>query len=208
MNLPNKLTLSRFAMTAAFVLAMAMGEEWEVLHAPGRAAGWNFSYSAALLLFLAASVTDYLDGYFARKLGVVTDFGRLMDPLADKVMMSSAFICLVPLKAIPAWVAIVIISREFLITGLRLVAAGKGVILQSERLGKHKTLWQIVTAGYFLLLLAVMEWERAGWVSLRAKEWWWPAWRYGGWTLAGVALALTLYSGFGYARKHRELIAE
>lgn len=208
MNLPNKLTASRFAMTAAFVTAMAMGLEWEEIHAPGREAGWSFVYTAALLLFLAASVTDYLDGYFARKLGVVTNFGKLMDPLADKVMIAAAFICLVPLKAIPAWVAIVIVSREFLITGLRLLAAGRGVILQSERIGKHKALWQILTAGYFLLLLAVMEWERAGWVSLQVRKWWWPAWRYGGWTLAGIALVLTLYSGLGYLRKHRDLIAE
>ena len=208
MNLPNKLTISRFVMTAAFVVSMAMGRESEELQAPGRELGWSFAYTAALLLFLGASITDYLDGHFARSLGAVTNFGKLMDPLADKVMVAGAFICLVPLKAIPAWVAIVIISREFLITGLRLVAAGRGVILQAERLGKHKTVWQILTASYFLLLLALMEWERAGWVSLRASEWWWPAWRYGGWTLAGVALALTLYSGIGYALKHRDLIAE
>ncbi len=208
MNLPNKLTASRFVMTAAFVTAMAVGLEWEEIHAPGREAGWSFAYTAALLLFLAASVTDYLDGYFARKLGAVTNFGKLMDPLADKVLIAAAFICLVPLKAIPAWVVIVIISREFLITGLRLLAAGRGVILQSERLGKHKALWQIVTAGYFLLLLAVMEWERAGWVALHVRKWWWPAWRYGGWTLAAVALVLTVYSGIGYLRKHRDLIAE
>ena len=208
MNLPNKLTASRFVMTAAFVVAMATGLEWDEIHAPGREKGWSFSYTAGLLLFIAASVTDYLDGHFARKLGVVTNFGKLMDPLADKVMIAAAFICLIPLKAIPAWVVIVIISREFLITGLRLLAAGRGVILQSERLGKHKALWQIVTAGYFLLLLAVMEWERAGWVSLRVKKWWWEAWRYGGWTLAGIALVLTLFSGLGYLRKHRDLLSE
>ncbi len=208
MNLPNKLTIARFVMTAAFVTTMATGLEWEEIHAPGREKGWSFSYTAALVLFLAASVTDYLDGHFARKLGAVTNFGKLMDPLADKVMIAAAFICLVPLKAIPAWVVIVIVSREFLITGLRLLAAGRGVVLQAERLGKHKALWQIVTAGYFLLLLALMEWERAGWVSLHVRQWWWPAWRYGGWTLAGVALVLTLYSGIGYLRKHRDLIAE
>ena len=208
MNLPNKLTVSRLVMTAAFVAAMTAGREWEELHAPGRATGWSFAYTAALLLFIAAGVTDYLDGHLARKFGMVTNFGKLMDPLADKVLVTGAFICLVPLKAIPAWVAIVIISREFLITGLRLLAAGKGVILQSEKLGKHKAVWQIVTAGYFLLLLALMEWERAGWISLNAPAWWWQAWRYGGWTLAGVALVLTLYSGLGYVWKHRDLIAE
>ena len=208
MNLPNKLTVSRLVMTGAFVVSMAVGKEWEELHAPGRATGWSFAYTTAFFLFIAAGVTDYLDGYFARKHGTVTNFGKLMDPLADKVMVSGAFICLVTLKAIPAWVAIVIISREFLITGLRLVAAGKGIVLQSERLGKHKAAWQVLTAGYFLLLLALMEWERAGWVSLHAPSWWWPAWRHGGWTLAGVALVLTLYSGLGYVWKHRDLIAE
>ena len=208
MNLPNKLTISRFVMTAAFVTTMAVGLEWEEIHAPGREKGWSFAYSAALLFFLAASVTDYLDGHFARKLGVVTNFGKLMDPLADKVMIAAAFICLVPLKAIPAWVVIVVIAREFLITGLRLLAAGRGVILHSERLGKHKAVWQIVTAGYFLLLLAVMEWERAGWLSLHVRKWWWPAWRYGGWTLAAVTLVLTVFSGLGYLRKHRDLIEE
>ena len=208
MNLPNKLTVSRFAMTAAFVAAVAFGLEWDEIHAPGREKGWSFAYTAALLLFLGASVTDYLDGHFARKHGVVTNFGKLMDPLADKVMIAAAFICLVPLKAIPAWVVIVIIAREFLITGLRLLAAGRGVILQSERLGKHKALWQIITCGYFLLLLAVMEWERAGWISLDAPAWWPSAWRYGGGCLAGVMLVLTLYSGLGYAWKHRDLIAE
>ena len=207
MNLPNQLTISRFGMTAAFAVAMAMGREWEEIHAPGREAGWSFVYSAALLLFIAASVTDYLDGYYARKLGIVTNFGKLMDPLADKVMIAAAFICLVPLKAIPAWVVIVIVAREFLITGLRLLAAERGVILQSERLGKHKAVWQIITSLYFLTLLAVMEWERAGLVSLHVREWWESAWKYGGGILAGVTLVLTIYSGIGYLWKHRALVA-
>ena len=207
MNLPNKLTVSRFVMTGIFVGCMAGGEEYDVLHAPGRAEGWNFAYTAALLLFLAAAVTDFLDGEIARRRGLETNFGKLMDPLADKVMMAAGFITLVPLKAIPAWVVICIISREFLITGLRLVATSKGMILPAEKIGKHKTAWQMVTVSYFLLLLALMEFQRAG-IDLHAKEWWWPVWRYGGWTLAGVALALTLYSGLGYLWRHRDLIAE
>ena len=205
MNLPNKLTLSRFVVMALFVGSMAMGEEYDTLHAPGRPVGWNFAYTAALVLFLVAAATDYLDGEIARRRGLVTDFGKLMDPLADKIMMAAGFTCLLPLRAIPAWVVIVIVSREFLITGLRLLAAGKGVVLQSERLGKHKTLWQIVTVGFFLLLLSLMEFQRAG-VELHAQVWWWPLWRYGGGTLAGVALVLTIYSGLGYFLKHRALI--
>lgn len=207
MNLPNKLTVSRLVMTVAFVGCMAMGEEYDVLKAPGRPQGWNFAYTLALLLFVAAAITDYFDGAIARKRGLETAFGKLMDPLADKVLMAAAFICLVPLKAIPAWIVICIISREFLITGLRLVAASKGVVLPAEKLGKHKTVWQIITAGYFLLLLSLAEFSRAG-VPLNAKVWWWFAWRYLGWTLMGIALVLTLYSGLRYLSRHRKLLTD
>jgi CDP-diacylglycerol---glycerol-3-phosphate 3-phosphatidyltransferase len=206
-NLPNRLTISRLVMTVAFVGCMAGGEEYAVLKSPGRAHGWNFAYTAALFLFIAAAVTDYFDGAIARKRNLVTSFGKLMDPLADKVLMAAGFICLVPLTAIPAWVVICIISREFLITGLRLVAASKGVVLPSEKMGKHKTVWQIITVGYFLLLLSLAEFSRAG-VPLSAPVWWWYAWRWMGWTLAGVALALTLYSGLGYLSRHRKLLTE
>src|SRR5688572_30020173 len=206
MNLPNKLTISRLVMTVAFVGCMAAGEEYDALKMVGRPSGWNFAYTASLILFIVAGITDYLDGTIARKRGLVTSFGKLMDPLADKVLMAAGFICLVPLKALPAWVVICIISREFLITGLRLVAASKGTILPSEKLGKHKTVWQIITVGYFLLLLSVAELDRAG--MLHADVWWWYAWRWVGWTLAGVALVLTLYSGLGYLSRHRDLLAD
>ena len=192
MNLPNQLTVARFFLTIVFVAALS--------------SEWRFGYTVGLVVFIAAGVTDYFDGAIARQRNLVTDFGKLMDPLADKIMIAAAFICLVPLHAFPAWAAIVIISREFLITGLRLLAASKGVVLPSERLGKHKTAWQIVTVIYFLLLLALAEGEVAGvippaWLTL------WPrAWLYGH-ALVALTLALTLYSGFGYLWKHRALIA-
>ena len=109
----------------------------------------------ALLVFLIASLTDYLDGVIARRWNLITDFGKLMDPLADKILTASAFICLIPYKALPAWVVIIIISREFLITGLRLLASSKGVILPAEKLGKHKTAWQMITIVFFLALLSL-----------------------------------------------------
>lgn len=208
MNLPNKLTLSRFAMTLLFVICMSMGEAWEELHAPGRAAGWNFGYTAAFILFIAASFTDFLDGYLARKHQLITNFGKLMDPLADKVMMAAGFITLIPLKAIPAAIAIVLISREFLITGLRLLATNRGVVLPSERLGKHKTLWQIITVAYFLLLLTIMEWMRAGIIPMDRGAWWEYAWTWGGRGLLGIAVALTIWSGCAYFWRHRDLVAE
>jgi CDP-diacylglycerol--glycerol-3-phosphate 3-phosphatidyltransferase len=218
MNLPNKLTVSRFVMTGFFVGCMAWGREYEALHAAyempaaphgyGRPIGWNFAYTAALVLFLAAAITDYLDGAIARKRGLESNFGKLMDPLADKVLMAAGFITLMPLRAVPAWMVICIIAREFLITGLRLVAAGRGIVLQAEKVGKHKTAWQMVTVAYFLLLLGVAEFDRQGLLPLRAEVWWWYAWRYLGWTLAGVALVLTVYSGLVYLWRHRDLISE
>ena len=190
MNLPNQLTVSRLFLSLAFVACLS--------------AQWRFGYTTGLVLFLAAGLTDYFDGEIARRRQLVTDFGKLMDPLADKIMMAAAFICLVPLHAFPAWVAVVIISREFLITGLRLLAAGKGVVLPAEKLGKHKTAWQIVTIIFFLLLLSLTEWARAGWIA--DLSWWNAAWRYGGLALITLSLALTLYSGGGYLWKNRKII--
>ena len=99
-------------------------------------------------------MTDFVDGEIARRYQFVTNFGKLMDPLVDKIMMAAAFISLVPLKAIPAWAATIVVARDFLITGLRLLASAQGQVLPAERLGKHKTSWQIVTVMFFLVLLA------------------------------------------------------
>ena len=151
-------------------------------------------------------MTDYLDGSIARSRNLVTDFGKLMDPLADKIMVAAAFICLVPLHAIPPWVAILIIAREFLITGLRLLAAGKGTILPSERLGKHKTAWQIITVIFFLLLLSLQEWQRADIISSTLLDPQSFLWVYGGGMILAVTLGLTLTSGCRYLWKHRSLI--
>ena len=208
MNLPNRLTVTRFYLTAGFVASMTLAWRWSP---PGEAgwapalASWSWGYSAGLVFFIAATITDYLDGSIARARNLVTDFGRLMDPLADKVLMAAAFICLIPEHAIPAWAAIVIISREFLITGLRLLAASKGIVLPAEKLGKHKTAWQMTTVIYFLVLLALLELERSG--AIAGLYWWAHAWHYGGKALIALTLLLTLYSGAGYLWKNRALIA-
>jgi CDP-diacylglycerol--glycerol-3-phosphate 3-phosphatidyltransferase len=134
-----------------------------------------------------------------------SDFGRLMDPLMDKIMMAAAFICLIPLGAVPAWAATVIVSREFLITGLRLLAAAKGRVLSAEKLGKHKTAWQIITAIFFLLMLSIREFASAiptpSAALLYERIWYW-----GGAFLLVVTVALTLISGAGYLWKNRALI--
>jgi CDP-diacylglycerol--glycerol-3-phosphate 3-phosphatidyltransferase len=211
MNLPNRLTVARLYITAGFVASMTLAWHWKSPQEPGWTPflfwhhGWGWGYTSGLLLFSAASITDYFDGAIARRRNLVTDFGKLMDPVADKVLMASAFICLIPEHAIPAWAAIVIISREFLITGLRLLALSKGVILPADKMGKHKTVWQMVTVIYFLLLLSLSEFERAGMIS--GLFWWFHAWRYGGAVLIVAALFLTLYSACGYLWKNRALFA-
>lgn len=185
MNLPNSLTLARLGVTVFFVASLSLV--------------YPFHQTVALLLFLAATLTDYLDGVIARRWNLITDFGKLMDPLADKVLTASAFICLIPFGALPAWAVIIIISREFLITGLRLLASSKNIILPAEKLGKHKTAWQMATIIYFLLLLALSEWTGSNSV-LEA------AWRTGQW-LVGITVILTVYSGLAYLYKNRALIS-
>lgn len=186
MNLPNRLTVARFFLTLGFVAALS--------------ADWAYGRTVALLLFVLGTATDYADGYIARKYGLITDFGKLMDPLVDKIMVSGAFICLIP--AIPAWAVVIIISREFLITGLRLLAASKGVVLPAEAIGKHKTGWQLATVIFFLTVLSARECGGAG-LSHAFLE---GALRYGGSLLVAVALSLTLLSGVGYLWKNRALL--
>ena len=184
MTLPNKLTVSRLWLTAVFVICFSVA-------LPGR-------FSLALLVFLAATITDYLDGVIARKWGLITDFGKLMDPLADKILTASAFISLAAIGKFPAWAVIVIISREFLITGLRSLAASKGIVVAADSLGKHKTAWQMITIIYFLLLLSIGEWTTPAWAGL--------AWTFGQTGLVAITVLLTVYSGIAYLWKNRALI--
>ena len=133
MNLPNKLTILRVIMIPFFVLALLYnGGENQTLR-----------YVAAAI-FIIASLTDMLDGKIARKYNLVTNFGKFMDPLADKLLVCSALICLVELKELPAWMVIVIISREFIISGFRLVASDNGVVIAASYWGKFKTPFQMI----------------------------------------------------------------
>jgi CDP-diacylglycerol--glycerol-3-phosphate 3-phosphatidyltransferase len=193
MNIANRLTVSRFFLSLGFVIALSTD--------------LPFRFTIALFLFLLAGLTDYADGEIARRFHMETDFGRLMDPLVDKIMMAAAFICLVPLRAIPAWAATVIVSREFLITGLRLLAASKGRVLSAEKLGKHKTAWQIVTAIFFLLMLSVGEFARLK-ATPAAALLYDRIWTWGGAFLLCVTVTLTLVSGAGYLWKNWALIEQ
>ena len=139
MNLPNKLTLFRVILIPFFVF---------FLLAPYFEGYGNY---IAVAVFIVASITDFLDGKIARKYNLVTNFVKFMDPLADKLLVSSALICLVALNKIPAWVVIVIIAREFIISGFRLVAADNGVVIAASYWGKFKTAFQMVTVIVLIL---------------------------------------------------------
>lgn len=142
MNLPNKLTILRVIMIPFFVAAL--------LYDGG--ANQNMRYVAAAL-FIIASLTDMLDGKIARKYNLVTNFGKFMDPLADKLLVCSALICMIELRELPAWMVIVIISREFIISGFRLVASDNGVVIAASYWGKFKTTFQMI--GVVLLIFNI-----------------------------------------------------
>src|SRR5881227_1535448 len=189
MNWANRLTLSRLLLTIIFVAALN--------------SSWQYGRTMALIVFLLAGVSDFVDGEIARRYGVVTDFGKLMDPLVDKIMVAAAFISLVPLKAVPAWAATTVVARDFLITGLRSMASDKGRILPAESLGKQKTSWQIITIIFFLALLSIAELRYAN----QTSTWWMRAWGEAGPVLVWVTVALTIYSGVGFTWRNRELLA-
>lgn len=173
MNLPNKLTVSRFILTAAFLWAMFSRSP--------------VNDTLALVFFCAAGLTDFLDGRIARQRNLITNFGVLMDPLADKILTCSAFIALVErhMQNIPdaglmlgslalrpqveAWMVVIIVARELAITGLRLLAASKNVVLAAERYGKHKTVSQVVAIIALLVMEAYVEWWP--WLQGLLKPW-------------------------------------
>src|SRR5437899_12078629 len=189
MNWANRITLSRLALTVFFVVLLS--------------SSWQYARTTALVIFLIAGLTDFIDGEVARRYGVITNFGKLMDPIVDKIMVAAAFISLVPLKAVPAWAATTVLARDFLITGLRMMASAKGKILPAERLGKQKTSWQIITVIFFLALLSADELRFAG----ETSTWWLRAWHEGGPVLVWITVTLTIYSGLGFTWRNRELIA-
>ena len=133
MNLPNKLTILRVIMIPFFVFFLLSG-------VGGSASKW-----IALVIFAAASITDTLDGYIARRDNLITDFGKFMDPLADKLLVCSALICFVELDKLPAWMVIIIIAREFIISGFRLVASDNGIVIAASYWGKFKTTFQMIS---------------------------------------------------------------
>jgi CDP-diacylglycerol--glycerol-3-phosphate 3-phosphatidyltransferase len=141
---------------------------------------------ATFVVFVTAAISDFFDGYFARKLNLVNDFGKLMDTMADKILVAAAFICITSTGVVPAWIAIVIISREFLVTGLRSLAAAKGIVIAAGKSGKLKAVFQFVTVSVLLINF--------------------PPQPFGN-VLLYITIALTIYSGAEYFYNSRHLFA-
>ena len=188
MNLPNKLTVARFVLTAFFLV---------VFFNP-----FKYGDTIALVLFSAASLTDYFDGKIARRDNLITNFGILMDPLADKILICSAFIAFVGRDIMPAWMVVIIVARELAITGLRLLAAAKNLVIAAEKYGKHKTISQIVATISVLVLVSYPEWGAwtnpilSSWVPMFTKVALW------------VSVILTASSGILYLWRNRALYLE
>lgn len=179
MNLPNKLTTLRVIMIPFFVFFLL----WQN--------GENYTFRMiALALFIIASLTDLLDGKIARKYNLVTNFGKFMDPLADKLLVCSALICLIELNALPAWMVIIIISREFIISGFRLIASDNGVVIAASYWGKFKTTFQMLMV--IVLILNVQM----------------PFFQILGKILTYAALILTVVSLIDYIVKNKDVLKE
>lgn len=186
MNLPNKLTVFRMILIVPFAILLLGGH-----------AGWGWFDAAfggieaytdyiALVIFVIASLTDMLDGKIARKYNLVTNFGKFMDPLADKLLVCSAMICLIDMDRIPAWIVIVIISREFIISGFRLVASDNHVVIAASYWGKFKTTFQMIMV---ILMIANIQ---ALNILTQIVMW--------------IALALTIISLIDYIVKNKNVL--
>ncbi len=188
MNLPNQLTLARLVLTGFFVACFYLP--------------WANGYSIAVIIFGIASFTDYLDGNIARARNLVTNFGKLFDPLADKILIAAAFILLSVDRTIPSWITILILSREFFVTGIRQLAASQGAVLAAEKLGKHKMAWQIITVLYFMLGAASHEplfsFLQPVFATSAVHDW------IGGFVIY-FTTGLTVVSGASYFWKNRHL---
>src|SRR3954464_14789691 len=192
MNLPNKLTLSRFVLTVGFMVVMF--------------SQFKLHVTVALALFVAAGISDFLDGQIARRRKLITNFGILMDPLADKIMVCSAFIAFIELNWIRAWMVVIIVARELAITGLRLLAASKNVVLAAEGYGKHKTISQIVAIITILVLHSYEQWGVVGkaifgWHLIGDSPWVLSFAKAATW----LAVALTMVSGCLYLWRNRRI---
>ena len=191
-NLPNKLTLIRIGLVPLFLAFLSVNN--------------IFTHSLALVTFVVAAITDYYDGKIARERSLETDFGRLMDPLADKILISAAFIYFVgSYPRIPAWIVTIIIAREFAVSGIRMLAASKGKIVAADKAGKLKTISQLTV---IIAILNVIVYKKL----LTSVFSYWNTIEF--WAKLGIdilvyaTLAMTVFSGYNYLRSNRHLFWE
>lgn len=189
MNLPNKLTITRIILTFVFIYFISKD-------------GLNFIV-VATLLFILACLTDFADGYIAKKYHQVSDFGKLMDPIADKFLILAAFLAFVRMQVVENWMVILILGREIIVTSLRIFALSKNKVLAAERAGKHKTVSQMVAIFAILGFIIFKEslYNRSQW-SESIEIWW----KCGIDMLMLITVGLTLISGLSYIWNNRKLI--
>jgi CDP-diacylglycerol--glycerol-3-phosphate 3-phosphatidyltransferase len=195
MNIANKLTLLRIALAMVFLFFLSFPFSGPML---------LWSKIISVFVFLFAALTDFLDGRIAQRRNMVTDFGKLMDPIADKILVMTAFAVFVQLQLVAAWMLIAILSREFLITSLRLFALNKGKVLSAGKVGKHKTLSQMIVIVLILLFIVFKE------VRLSFYTWnpgWEELFKHSINIVMLFIVGLTLYSGLSYLWGNRKIIA-
>lgn len=192
MNLANRLTIIRIIVAPIFIILLL-------------ADGVGTKYFA-LLLFIIASLTDLYDGRIARARGVVTSFGKFMDPFADKIIVLGALICFVALREVWALLVIIILAREFMITGLRFQAASQGIVIPAGRWGKHKTVTQMIAVSATLVIITIKSTLIS--FSINAPSLLLQILRYTPNTLVGLAVIMTIVSGILYIGKHREVLTK
>ena len=196
MNLPNKITLLRIALIPIFMLfAFPYPEFMQNLSLPVIDFLAKYSDWIALVLFVVAASTDAVDGHIARKYNLVTDFGKFLDPIADKLLVTAALLALMCVDATYAWATMIILIREFIVTGLRLVAGTKGIVIAAGKLGKLKTVFQ--TAALSVLLAAPVFPASAGKIVYIIGD-----------IFMAAAVILTIVSGVEYLYKNRKVFTE
>lgn len=196
MNIANWLTLLRIILTFVFMFFLSF---------PFQGVWVLWAKVLSLVIFIFAALSDFFDGLIAQKRNMVTDFGKLMDPIADKILVLAAFAAFVQMQLIDAWMFVIIVSREILITSLRLFALNKGKVLSAAKMGKHKTVSQMVAIFSILGFIVVKE------VMLTYFTWnpsWEKFFRQGIYVFMLFTVALTLYSGVSYLWSNRKIIAK
>ncbi|MBS4189303.1 CDP-diacylglycerol--glycerol-3-phosphate 3-phosphatidyltransferase [Bacillus sp. FJAT-49705] len=187
MNLPNKITISRICLIPLFLIVMLVPFNWGEISLLGTTL--PVTHLVGAIIFIFAAATDWVDGHYARKLNLVTNFGKFLDPLADKLLVSAALIVLVELGSAPSWIVIIIISREFAVTGLRLLLAEGGEVVAANMLGKIKTWAQIVAISALLLHNIIFEMFSIPFADI-------ALW---------IAMFFTIWSGWDYFVKNKQV---